>query len=109
MLPVDRDDSRAAIASLDVALEVLARGEAFGIYPEGTRSRDGRLLYPAFPYPNFTRVSRADSDPRRPFLTMSPSRSTEVGSPTMQWSMTSPSEARASTTSFVPWVATPSG
>ncbi len=25
------------------ALEVLGRGEAFGIYPEGTRSRDGRL------------------------------------------------------------------
>ena len=43
MLPVDRDDTRAAIASLDVALEVLGRGEAFGIYPEGTRSRDGRL------------------------------------------------------------------
>ena len=43
MLPVDRDDSRSALGSLDVALEVLARGEAFGIYPEGTRSRDGRL------------------------------------------------------------------
>ena len=43
MLPVDRDDSRAALGSLDTALEVLARGEAFGIYPEGTRSRDGRL------------------------------------------------------------------
>jgi 1-acyl-sn-glycerol-3-phosphate acyltransferase len=43
MLPVDRDDSRAAIASLDTALSVLGRGEAFGIYPEGTRSRDGRL------------------------------------------------------------------
>ena len=43
MLPVDRDDSKAALASLDVALEVLGRGEAFGIYPEGTRSRDGRL------------------------------------------------------------------
>ena len=43
MLPVDRDDAKAAIASLDVALEVLDRGEAFGIYPEGTRSRDGRL------------------------------------------------------------------
>ena len=26
------------------------------------RSRDGRLLYPAFPYPEFTRVTRADSD-----------------------------------------------
>ena len=43
MLPVDRDDTRAAIASLDTALEVLGKGEAFGIYPEGTRSRDGRL------------------------------------------------------------------
>ena len=43
MLPVDRDDTRAAIASLDIALDVLGRGEAFGIYPEGTRSRDGRL------------------------------------------------------------------
>ena len=43
MLPVDRDDPKAAIASLDTALEVLGRGEAFGIYPEGTRSRDGRL------------------------------------------------------------------
>ena len=43
MLPVDRDDRKAALASLDVALEVLGRGEAFGIYPEGTRSRDGRL------------------------------------------------------------------
>jgi len=40
---VDRDDTKAALASLDVALEVLGRGEAFGIYPEGTRSRDGRL------------------------------------------------------------------
>lgn len=43
MVPVDRDDTRAAISSLDIALDVLRRGEAFGIYPEGTRSRDGRL------------------------------------------------------------------
>ncbi len=43
MIPVDRADTRAALASLDIALEVLGRGEAFGIYPEGTRSRDGRL------------------------------------------------------------------
>ncbi|MGH3346201.1 MAG: lysophospholipid acyltransferase family protein, partial [Nocardioides sp.] len=43
MLPIDRDDTKAAMASLDTALEVLGRGEAFGIYPEGTRSRDGRL------------------------------------------------------------------
>jgi len=44
MVPVDREDTRAALNSLDIALEVLGRGEAFGIYPEGTRSRDG-LLY----------------------------------------------------------------
>jgi 1-acyl-sn-glycerol-3-phosphate acyltransferase len=43
MIPVDRDDTKAAIASLDTALAVLGRGVAFGIYPEGTRSRDGRL------------------------------------------------------------------
>ncbi|WP_426244914.1 lysophospholipid acyltransferase family protein [Nocardioides sp. LHG3406-4] len=43
MLPVDRDDPQAAINSLDTALAVVSRGGAFGIYPEGTRSRDGRL------------------------------------------------------------------
>jgi 1-acyl-sn-glycerol-3-phosphate acyltransferase len=43
MLPVDRDDTAAAMTSLQTALDVLAKGEAFGIYPEGTRSRDGRL------------------------------------------------------------------
>ena len=26
------------------------------------RARDGRLLYPAFPYPNYTRITRADAD-----------------------------------------------
>jgi mono/diheme cytochrome c family protein len=32
------------------------------------RSRDGRLLYPAFPYPNYTLVTRADSDALFDFL-----------------------------------------
>lgn len=43
MVPVNRDDTRSALDSLRVALEVLGRGEAFGLYPEGSRSRDGRL------------------------------------------------------------------
>lgn len=43
MVPVSRDDTRSAMASLEVALEVLSRGDALGLYPEGTRSRDGRL------------------------------------------------------------------
>jgi 1-acyl-sn-glycerol-3-phosphate acyltransferase len=42
-VPVERMASRAAQEALDTALAVLRRGEGFGIYPEGTRSRDGRL------------------------------------------------------------------
>ena len=42
-LPVERGTHRAAQAALDTALGVLQTGGAFGIYPEGTRSRDGRL------------------------------------------------------------------
>ena len=42
-IPVNRDDARAAQESLDLALAHLRGGGAFGIYPEGTRSRDGRL------------------------------------------------------------------
>ena len=32
------------------------------------RAADGRLLYPAFPYPNYTRVKRADSDAMYAYL-----------------------------------------
>jgi 1-acyl-sn-glycerol-3-phosphate acyltransferase len=42
-IPVDRGTARSAQDSLDAAFAVLAAGQAFGIYPEGTRSRDGRL------------------------------------------------------------------
>jgi 1-acyl-sn-glycerol-3-phosphate acyltransferase len=42
-VPVRREQQRDAQQSLGLARDVLARGEAFGIYPEGTRSRDGRL------------------------------------------------------------------
>ena len=42
-VPVTRGRHRAARAALDTALEVLDGGNVFGIYPEGTRSLDGRL------------------------------------------------------------------
>jgi 1-acyl-sn-glycerol-3-phosphate acyltransferase len=42
-IPVPRSERRAAVEALDIALRVLAEGSAFAIYPEGTRSEDGRL------------------------------------------------------------------
>ncbi|MBH5334431.1 1-acyl-sn-glycerol-3-phosphate acyltransferase [Streptomyces pactum] len=43
-LPVDRSGARGAgEAAIKSGIEVLRRGELFGIYPEGTRSPDGRL------------------------------------------------------------------
>ncbi|MEH0983921.1 lysophospholipid acyltransferase family protein [Micromonospora sp. CPCC 205556] len=42
-IPVDRSGGRAAQAALDTQLKVLRAGGVAGIYPEGTRSPDGRL------------------------------------------------------------------
>lgn len=42
-IPVDRSGRNAARGAVREALEVLGRGELLGIYPEGTRSPDGRL------------------------------------------------------------------
>lgn len=43
MLPIDRSGGKASEASLNTGLKVLARGEVLGIYPEGTRSPDGKM------------------------------------------------------------------
>jgi 1-acyl-sn-glycerol-3-phosphate acyltransferase len=43
MLPMDRSGGRASATSMDGVLGVLRSGELLGIYPEGTRSPDGRL------------------------------------------------------------------
>jgi 1-acyl-sn-glycerol-3-phosphate acyltransferase len=42
-VPVDRANAKAGLAALHAAREVLDAGGAFAIYPEGTRSLDGRL------------------------------------------------------------------
>jgi len=44
LVPVDRKNREAAIASLGFAAEVLRSGMNMTIWPEGTRSGDGRLL-----------------------------------------------------------------
>jgi 1-acyl-sn-glycerol-3-phosphate acyltransferase len=43
LIPIERQAVRSAMAALDVAATVLADGHVLGIYPEGTRSRDGLL------------------------------------------------------------------
>ncbi len=42
-LPIDRSGGQASEASLNTGLQVLGRGDLLGIYPEGTRSPDGKL------------------------------------------------------------------
>lgn len=42
-LPIDRSGGKASEASLNTGLQVLGRNQLLGIYPEGTRSPDGRL------------------------------------------------------------------
>jgi 1-acyl-sn-glycerol-3-phosphate acyltransferase len=42
-VPIDRSGASAAEGALTAAMRVLDGGELFGIYPEGTRSHDGKL------------------------------------------------------------------
>lgn len=42
-IPVQRGDQSASVAALEKLVSLLEAGEGVGIYPEGTRSRDGRL------------------------------------------------------------------
>ena len=42
-VPVDRSGGRRSEAALLTGLKILAEGNCLGIYPEGTRSPDGRL------------------------------------------------------------------
>jgi 1-acyl-sn-glycerol-3-phosphate acyltransferase len=42
-IPVERTGGRAALSAFDAAIPALKAGELVAIYPEGTRSPDGRL------------------------------------------------------------------
>ena len=61
-LSVDRSGGKASAAGLRTGLEVLEAGELLGIYPEGTRSPDGRL------YRGRTGIARMVLDARVPVI-----------------------------------------
>jgi 1-acyl-sn-glycerol-3-phosphate acyltransferase len=61
-IPIKRGDGLAANRALESAREVLAEGHLFGIYPEGTRSPDGRL------YKGHTGVARLALPSKAPVL-----------------------------------------
>jgi len=61
-LPIDRSGGKASEASLNAGLAVLGEGKVLAIYPEGTRSPDGRL------YRGRTGVARMVLEARVPVI-----------------------------------------
>jgi 1-acyl-sn-glycerol-3-phosphate acyltransferase len=61
-IPVDRAGGQASERALRTGLRVLAAGELLGIYPEGTRTPDGRL------YRGKTGVARLALEARAPVI-----------------------------------------
>lgn len=61
-VPIDRSGGAASDGALKAGLRVLRRGELFGIFPEGTRSHDGRL------YKGRTGVARLALQARVPVI-----------------------------------------
>nr|WP_156000057.1 lysophospholipid acyltransferase family protein [Streptomonospora sp. PA3] len=63
-IPIDRSGGKASEAALRTGLKVLKQGRLLGIYPEGTRSPDGRL------YRGRTGVARMALESRAPVIPM---------------------------------------
>ncbi|GLW10519.1 1-acyl-sn-glycerol-3-phosphate acyltransferase [Microtetraspora sp. NBRC 13810] len=61
-VPIDRSGGKASEAALRTGLKVLRQGHVLGIYPEGTRSPDGRL------YKGKTGVARLALESRAPVI-----------------------------------------
>ncbi|WP_020380005.1 lysophospholipid acyltransferase family protein [Nocardiopsis potens] len=63
-IPIDRSGGKASEGALRTGLKVLKQGKLLGIYPEGTRSPDGRL------YRGRTGVARLALESRAPVVPM---------------------------------------
>lgn len=78
-VPVARGDTRSAAASIEIGVDVLREGKALGIYPEGTRSPDGRL------YKFRTGVARLALRSGAPVLPVGLVGTREVHPPDSRW------------------------
>jgi 1-acyl-sn-glycerol-3-phosphate acyltransferase len=71
-VPIDRASGSAAKAALETGKRILAEGKVLGIYPEGTRSPDGRL------YRGKTGVARMALEARVPVIPVAMLNSDEI-------------------------------
>jgi 1-acyl-sn-glycerol-3-phosphate acyltransferase len=74
-VPIDRTGASAAEGALASARKILEQGELFGIYPEGTRSHDGRL------YRGKTGVARLALETKVPVIPVAVLRTDVVAPP----------------------------
>jgi 1-acyl-sn-glycerol-3-phosphate acyltransferase len=74
-VPVDRSGGRASEAALNTGLRVLGEGAILGIYPEGTRSPDGRL------YRGKTGVARMAVESKAPVVAVAMINTYEIQPP----------------------------
>lgn len=74
-VPVDRTGGRASEAAITTGLRVLGEGSLLGIYPEGTRSPDGRL------YRGKTGVARMALEAQVPVIPVAMINTREVQPP----------------------------
>ena len=71
-VPVDRSGGRRSEAALLTGLKILAEGNCLGIYPEGTRSPDGRL------YKGRTGIARLAIDSGAPIIPVAMSNTDKI-------------------------------
>ena len=74
-VPIDRSGASAAEGAIISARRVLADGELFGIYPEGTRSHDGKL------YRGRTGIARIALQTKAPVIPVAVLRTDEIAPP----------------------------
>ena len=74
-VPIDRSGGRASEGALRTGLRILDKGELFGIFPEGTRSHDGRL------YRGRTGIARLALEAKVPVIPVGVLRTDEVAPP----------------------------